>query len=395
MPHTRKRQLFSLLNKRLAHFPVVGILGARQTGKSTLLRDILPEHRTTRYITLDRDEELREAERSPTLFLQNLESKSIRTVCIDEVQKAPRLFDTIKAEVDENRHPGRFAVSGSTDFSKKAGIRESLTGRIAMLRLFPLNQAEIAGIESKYPLTNSDFKKPSAEPITLKSISQWFSRGGMPGIFASRDENVRHSLFDAWVETTCMRDLSRFKITRFNPDLARSLFMAICKLDVSNRTEIAREVGRQPRQIESYLDAMKAIYIINEVEPHRTGVGKPLFFPFDAGIASYLGATEKKSKQIWFLNELYSQFSYAGEMRPNVFHYQTSRGSVLDFIIESRKSHYAILLSDEEAPRPHSLAPARAFLKSHPKIPVFVLAPCLRLKEIVPKMQIVPWTWVA
>ncbi|MEK7689527.1 MAG: AAA family ATPase, partial [Bdellovibrionota bacterium] len=220
MPHRRKRALLSLLEKRLKLFPVVGILGARQTGKSTLLRDLLPPLRAIKYVTLDRDEARSQALRAPSLFLQNLESDLIKTVCIDEVQKAPVLFDTIKAEVDEKKRPGRFAISGSTEFSKKTGIRESLTGRISLLRVFPLNLAEIVEADSCFSLAKGEAHR-RAPKIKLQTVQAWLERGGMPGVFAIRESANRDALWDRWVETTCSRALAQFGIPRFNPELAR------------------------------------------------------------------------------------------------------------------------------------------------------------------------------
>ena len=122
MPHQRPRELLGLIEKRLSHFPIVGVLGARQTGKSTLLRELLEERRRIRYVTLDREESRTLAARQPSLFLERLEAPEIDTVCIDEIQKVPVLFDTLKAEVDERKRPGRFAISGSIEFSRKTEI---------------------------------------------------------------------------------------------------------------------------------------------------------------------------------------------------------------------------------------------------------------------------------
>lgn len=144
-----------------------------------------------------------------TRFIQNLEAAGMQTVCIDEVQKAPVLFDTLKAEVDERRRPGRFALSGSTEFSKKTGVHESLTGRIALLRIFPLNQCEILQGKSTFPLL-SPFAKVNSQKshslAKLNDIQLAIERGGMPGIFGVREKNNREALFESWIETTCTRD---------------------------------------------------------------------------------------------------------------------------------------------------------------------------------------------
>jgi predicted AAA+ superfamily ATPase len=394
MPHQRKRALLALISKRLRLFPVVGVLGARQTGKSTLLRELLPATRKVRYVTLDREENRQQAIRSPTLFVQSLESSGTQTVCIDEIQKAPSLFDTLKAEVDENKRPGRFAVSGSTEFSRKTGFRDSLTGRIALLRMFPLNLGEIeGGVSASFPIT--DFKPTVRPRCSLKSIQSWMVRGGMPGIFAVREESNREALWDAWIETTCSRDLAQFGIPRFNPELARRILQSACSCEIPTRIEIAKRVGKTSRQVQSYLDAFQSLFVLYEIPSHPSGTGKPRYFPFDPGIAGRLGSTEKRRLQVWFLNECLSQFSYSGRSRPDLFFYASSKGSQVDFVVETPKKRMAVALSLEESPSTYSWRALEAFRKRNPNIPAFMASPCLETHSVRPGMTIVPWTkWV-
>ncbi|MGK5086777.1 AAA family ATPase [Bdellovibrionota bacterium FG-2] len=391
MPHQKARNLLDLLEKRLKMLPVVGVLGARQTGKSTLLRNLLATRRRVAYVTLDREEVRVQAQRQPTLFLSNLESSQVQTVCIDEIQKAPVLFDTLKAEVDERKRPGRFAVSGSTEFSKKTGIMESLTGRIALLRLFPLCLAEIIDEEPSYFLTDP-LRPPNVKTKPhLKDVATWIARGGMPGLFAVRDTENREALYETWIETTCTRDLAQFKIPRFNPDLARRIFLETAKADVPNRTEIASAVGRDPRQIEAYLQAFKALFVFYEIEPYKTSAGKSLFYLFDSGIAGFAGADSDRRLQGLFLNECFSQFSYSAQMRPDVFYYQSSRGSRIDFIVQARKLSYAIKLVENEAPSTYQLRSVDAFLAKNREIPVLVAAPCLNGMVLDKGVSLVSW----
>ena len=376
MSHQRKRAIISLIEKRLKLFPVVGLLGARQTGKSTALRDQLAQIRKLKYITLDRDESRTQATEQPTLFIQNAESSSIKTVCIDEIQKAPRLFDTLKAEVDEKKRPGRFMISGSTEFSKKTGIHESLTGRIALLHLFPLNLQEI------------HLKKNG---FTLREVKLWSERGGMPGIFAIRDESARHALIDQWIETTCTRDLANFKIGRFNPDLARRILFEVAVNETPTRLEIARALGKTPRQIEGYLQALKALFILYEIEPHPTSVGKPLFYLFDSGIAQNMGASSQRCLQVWFLNQCYSSYSYAGKIKPDIFHYETTRGSKVDFIVKTKDTSRAYKIFEKEALTTYDLRGLTALRQKHESISIFALASCLNSHKIARDSHIIPW----
>ena len=417
MPHQRPRALLSVLEKRLAHFPIVGVLGARQAGKSTLLRDLLGARRAVNYVTFDRLEYRNRASRQPTLFLQGLESPDYKTVCLDEIQKVPVLFDTLKAEVDEKRRPGRFLVSGSTEFSKKKGIYESLTGRIALLRLFPLNIAEIfyeklskarAGSKSSpvgalsYPLPSlfegagiSVLKRRSSSDLSSfidnRSIEKWFHSGGMPGMFAVRDHDAQNASFENWLETTCTRDVAQFDIRRFDPELARAIWFACAQLDQPGRSEIASAVSKLPRQIDPYLEAFKSLFVLYEVPPYQTSTGNSVFYAFDAGVARFSGAPLERAARIWFLNELFSQFSYAGYMRPEVYRYQSARGAKIDFVVKTPKKVLAFTWTDEEAPSTYGLRAAQAFRKKHPDIAVVVLAPCQDTHTMDDGVYVVPW----
>src|SRR3989338_10050202 len=136
MPHDRKRDALTQVRKLGSFWPVTGILGLRQVGKTTLLRKLSG---VKNFISLD-DEEIRdEALHSAKNFL----SKLTPPVIIDEVQKAPAIFDAIKLQVDRKKIPGSYFLTGSSTFSSRLGIRESLTGRIGLLRLHPFTLSEI------------------------------------------------------------------------------------------------------------------------------------------------------------------------------------------------------------------------------------------------------------
>jgi predicted AAA+ superfamily ATPase len=231
--------------------------------------------------------------------------------------------------------------------------------------------------------------------MTLKDVQLWLNRGGLPGIFSVREESNREALFESWVETTCTRDLAQFGIARFHPELARRILTAVARVEIPNRTEIARAVGKTPRQIESYLQALKSLFVLYEVEPSVTSKGKPFFHLFDSGIAAALGANAHRRLQTWFLNECGSQFSCAGLARPNIFHYETTRGSRIDFIVEAKSTRYAIKLSHEEMPSTYTLRAAEAFRAKHSDIPVYLLAPCLSVHKVEPGLTILPWTAIA
>ena len=137
------RHIIFLLNEALSDTPVVLLNGARQTGKSTLVQS-LTSGPGRRYLTLDDRVTLAAAKGDPDGFVAGLDGP----VTLDEVQRAPGLFLAIKADVDRDRRPGRFLLTGSANVLLLPDIADSLAGRMEVLSLWPLSSAEIAGVSA-------------------------------------------------------------------------------------------------------------------------------------------------------------------------------------------------------------------------------------------------------
>ena len=137
-----KRNLENIVNQVTKEYPVVLVTGPRQVGKTTMLQKLM-EGTERGYVSLDDLNERALAKSDPELFLQLHKPP----VLIDEVQYAPELFAYIKMNVDKNHAPGAFWLTGSQIFKLMRGVQESLAGRVAVLSLTSLSQAEIAGGE--------------------------------------------------------------------------------------------------------------------------------------------------------------------------------------------------------------------------------------------------------
>ena len=138
---TFKRFLKTNIEETLEYAPIVLINGARQSGKSTLAKELIESGKLSRYITLDDPINLANFLDSSIPFLERLE----RGTVIDEIQKAAEAFSSIKYVVDENRLPGRFLLTGSANILLLPKLADSLAGRIAIHTLRPLSQGEIIG----------------------------------------------------------------------------------------------------------------------------------------------------------------------------------------------------------------------------------------------------------
>ena len=134
-----QRTIEAFISMASGQFPVLLLTGTRQVGKTTALKHLAGEDRA--YVTLDDPIALELAHRDPALFLERYHPP----VLIDEVQYAPRLLSLIKQRVDRETDPGQFWLTGSQTFHLMKDVSESLAGRVAVLRLLGLSQAEIAG----------------------------------------------------------------------------------------------------------------------------------------------------------------------------------------------------------------------------------------------------------
>ena len=171
------RQLESKFLRMSKFFKAVLVTGARQVGKTTMLRHLASD-RT--YVSLDDTDALTLAKEDPKLFFMRFKPP----VIIDEVQKAPELFPYIKILCDETEEKGLFWLTGSEQFSMMKNITESLAGRIGIMTLYPLSFQEINGVTFNAPLDLSlDAllkREQQAKPFDINSVFRFIWQGGMP-----------------------------------------------------------------------------------------------------------------------------------------------------------------------------------------------------------------------
>jgi predicted AAA+ superfamily ATPase len=330
MPHQRLRHGSDNLLKKLSLFKVVGIQGARQTGKSFLVRQLLkPDRPDLVYQTFDQQTVLEFAQRNPESFLNQHEDAL--PLVIDEAQKVPKIFDAVKFVVDQTGRPGQFLLLGSTEFSKRTLIRESLTGRISIMRLYPMMCSETL----QQPLSH-DFPICDSPAVERGAWMRYLSRGGMPGFCFIRDDREREEHVKAWLDTTVNRDLALIPKLKLNPDLAMSILTAIARLEEPTAGNIARWLKRDPRVVNTHLGALSLLFAINKLEPHRSSTGKPMFFLCDAAFAAYLGAGFERQLATAVLQQLLAKNEYLFNGGAKLFFYRTTKGSFVNFLIEEK-----------------------------------------------------------
>ena len=182
-----KRNLENVVSQVTKEYPVVLVTGPRQVGKTTMLQKLM-EGTDRGYVTLDDLNERALAKTDPELFLQLHKPP----VLIDEVQYAPELFAYIKMNVDKNHEAGAFWLTGSQVFKLMRGVQESLAGRVAVLSLTSLSQAEIAGGEMEpfaIEMESLLARKEGREEIDTRGIFERIYNGSMPAIVSGVTRN--------------------------------------------------------------------------------------------------------------------------------------------------------------------------------------------------------------
>jgi predicted AAA+ superfamily ATPase len=268
---------------------------------------------------------------------------------IDEAQKVPLLFDTVKFFVDQNPRPGQFVLAGSTEFSIKSNIRESLTGRAATLRMFPLTVGETLRI----PPDKVRLFPPNAHTrnVNRAQLMRYLTQGGMPGMFFVHEKAERNELMSDWLQLTTQRDIQQLPGPKKDPSLAHDILQHVAILEDPTVLSLAKSLRVSARKINSHVDALRALFALVELRPSRFGTGKPRLYLCDVGFASYFGASFKRQLQTFFLQELLArQSNFEKNAINNLCYYRTSKGSLIDFIFQDAKSTYhCVKIHDRES----------------------------------------------
>jgi predicted AAA+ superfamily ATPase len=337
MPHLRKRHISGILKKYTSFWPVVGVLGLRQSGKTTLFEKLV---KSENKISLDDRGLLDEIAISPKSFL----SKYPSPLLIDEAQKSPEIFDAIKLQVDRKKIPGSYLLTGSSQFSSKIGIRESLTGRIGLLHLYPFTLAEAHQLpfESRHNQPNHLQKNR----FTVEDFSKQLSTGGLPVPLFSRDTEMRKSYFKEWLDTTVHRDVALAYGKNYNIDFAWSLLDQFGTAMKNADLVTVQSFKQDSRKVNRYLDAFRDVFLVHKIPVHEEAVGRDAWMITDVGIANHLMNHERgegallSQVRIQSMNEILATVHYSGQsLRP--VYYKTARGHPVDLIW----NHYALKFS--------------------------------------------------
>ena len=323
------RHIEAAIKNRISSFPSLAITGPRQSGKSTLLINTLPDYQ---YVTLD-DPLIREQALTDPLFL--LESIGDKAI-IDEIQLAPQLLSYVKMQIDSNRKKkGRFVFTGSQQFTMIKNLGDSLAGRIALLDLLPFSVAEKKTALS-LPGTLDCFihaclRGSYPEPVTDNSIDMGAWYGAYVQTYLERDIRSLYNIGN-------LRDFQRFL----------QLLAGRCA-QILNVSSLAKALGVSVPTLKNWLSILEASRIVYLLPPYYNNMGKrvtkaPKLYFLDCGLVCYLTGIKDKDHLIkgpmagalfenFCIQETVKLYFNKGERAP-LYYMRTNNGLEIDLLIE-------------------------------------------------------------
>ena len=343
-----ERHLERKFIKMNGFFKVVLVTGARQVGKTTMLKHLAGSGRT--YVTLDNLMARDLAKRDPVLFFQTYKPP----VIIDEVQYAPELFPQIKLLCDESEEPGSFWLTGSQQFDMMRHVQETLAGRIGILQLYSLSQSEKDGITFTAPL---DFSLPSLQSRQqqagvndIQSVFEEIWRGGMPQVLHA-DGELRQEYFNSYINTYLMRDVAELggitdtlKFGRLLTACAALIGEQVNYKTLADAADISQPTAKQWVQL---LVGLGILYLMQPYSNNRLKrlARTPKLYFLDTGLAAFLsmwltpetlmnGAASGHFYENHIVAELVKSYAYA-ETKANLSYYRDTNAKEIDVFVES------------------------------------------------------------
>lgn len=349
-----QRVLEPILREYLQAFPVLGLTGPRQSGKSTLLRHILRDYK---YVTFDDYKLIDFFHHDPEKFIQTYSNK----VIFDEVQKVPELFNYIKIAVDNDRkNYGKFVLTGSSQFIFLKKVSESLAGRIGLLSLLPFQYVEI--------------------PPALRENSIF--RGGYPELVV-RDYKNDHAWYSSYFDTYLNKDVRELTNIGDMRDFQRFVnLLAASAAQILNMSRFANDLGVAVNTIKRWLSVLEASYIIFLLPPFHNNYGKrivksPKIYFYDTGLLSYLVGIDNEL--------LYSKGPMAGSIFENyivseimkkelhnktnasLYYLRTSNGVEIDLIVDRKIQKEFIEIKNSATFKPKMIEAVEQFIGKNDK----------------------------
>jgi predicted AAA+ superfamily ATPase len=399
----KSRHITQRLVDLISYFPAVVVVGARQTGKSTLLEHILGQK--AEFVVFDPLEDVENARSEPELFLDNHHTPLV----LDEIQYAPELVPVLKRRIDRDRSPGQYIITGSQQWAVMKAISESLAGRAVFLDLSGFSLQEMAESQAT-PWLSRWLETPGREflsdveriPLDCP-LYETIWRGFLPEATLMPLKFVQ-DFHKGYMQTYIERDARQFSDVSDWQLFSRFFRLAAAyTAQEVNFSHLGRELGLNPQTARRWLNILKATFQWMEIPPYSGNTIKricksPKGYVADTGLACHAQAVSTPhavaAHPLWgslfetaVVNEIHKQVGLLNPA-PNIYHWRTHRGAEVDLLLERDGIYYPIeIKASTQVSRKHTSG-IESFRKTYDSIriaPGMVIAPIekpLLLSEI-------------
>ena len=405
----KSRIITERLKRVTEYFPAVVVTGARQVGKSTLVKHIFGK--TADYVLLDSLTDVENARTEPELFL----SSHRRPLILDEIQYAPQLVPVIKRKIDEDRSPGQYILTGSQQWSVMKAISESLAGRAVFIDLAGFSLQEIAEdtskpwviswLENTANFTSSENKKLKLD----SSIYEILWRGFLPEATLMPLDLIQN-FYNSYFRTYIERDARQFADVS-DWGLFGRFIRLVCALTSQeiNHSQLGRELGLNPQTSRKWLNILKATFQWFEVPAYSASTikrisNRPKGYIVDTGLACNAQAISSPNAvaahPLWgalfetaVVNEIVKQCSLLSPA-PKIYHWRTYRGAEVDIILERDGVFYPMEIKGTSRPSRKDTSGIQAFRKTFSSIKIekgLVIAPTEKFIRLSESDFAIPW----
>jgi uncharacterized protein len=355
-----KRDVIDIALSKIINEKVLALTGARQTGKTTFCEEILPIHLNIpfTYISFDDPDERLRFQRSAIAILEGIETPLI---VLDEVQKIPLLFDSLKYVIDKQKkrsseNKNIFILTGSSQLLLMKNVRESLAGRIALLHLYPFSLKEITrteGIQLLSKIWNEGkLEKREAERInaaapeivrkmvTLRDVHQKW--GGYPPVWQRKEEADKIAWLKDYRKTYIERDISDVgQVANIETFVLTQRLLCARTARILSISEVARDVSLSVNTVKRYINLLSMTFQCHLLQPYHENIGKrfikspKIYFP-DVGlnrvILGNMSVDAGANYETWVFSAMI-KWKQLQSFEPELYFYRTSAGLEIDFLI--------------------------------------------------------------
>ncbi len=348
-----KRNITSMVYELLEDFRVVAINGPRQSGKTTLSKEIAKELGMN-YYTLDNEATKLTAQNNPIPFIEQL---SKRPSVIDEIQMVPEVISALKISVDEKNQSGMFLLTGSADLFKMSSIKESLAGRMVSISLFPLSYFELNGSSENIidMLFSGEIKSFNFKKMSYEKMIEQITTGGFPSV-QGKSARSQESWFESYIEARIEKDLSLVKkISQENKSEINKLLRILASMtsNLLKYSSLAKHLNIKDMTVKSDIEILEALFLVKRINPYFTNRGKreikaPKIQFIDTGLVAHLVDVDAETlivKERKMLGNLVENFIYAEFLKHStyakkstkIYHYRDGDYEV-DLVLEQKNS---------------------------------------------------------